>query len=221
MVSIARDVISAVKISEVYRALTGVEPRRTRPDTWRGPATWRGGDGLNVSLNDSDGVWYDFRDDTGGGVLDLVVAVRGGSRQDALRWLADFAGVAMDDTPLSAEDRQRWAEERRALERDLPDARWWRRTAVALSEELLCALKSSFFDPTAEDRPSSRELQDITRILARLQTMSDAALVTEYRWLRQQNPGLTWGMVRWARDYEKAERAALVRYFLEVENART
>jgi hypothetical protein len=110
------------------------------------------------------------------------------------------------------EDRARWAAERRELERDLPAARYWRRTAVALSEELLCVLKAAFFDPTAAERPSSQELQDVTRMLASLGHLGDAALVAECRWWRDHYPHTTANMVRWAREREKAERRALLRY---------
>lgn len=206
------DVLSGVKISQVYQALTGVEPRRTGRDTWRAPATWRAGDGLNVSGDDSRGVWHDFVDDSGGGILDLVARVRGGNRADALRWVADFAGYPLEDTPLSAEDRKRWAEERKQFELDLPEARYWRRTAVLLAEETLCELKSRFFDPTAQDRVSSRELRDVTGMLARLQNMGDDALVTQYRAWRTEHPNLTGLMVCLARAREAAEKRALLAY---------
>ena len=55
-----REILARVKISEVYYTLTGKEPRRVGSDAWRGAAVWRGGDGANVSLNDTRNVWYDF-----------------------------------------------------------------------------------------------------------------------------------------------------------------
>ena len=46
----ATEVLACVKfISNIYRALTGREPRRTGPAAWRTPAVWRGGD---VSMDD-------------------------------------------------------------------------------------------------------------------------------------------------------------------------
>lgn len=86
-------IFEQVRISDVYAALTGRKLRRTGVDTWRGQAWWRNGNGLNVRLDDSRGVWKDFVTNEGGGVLALVVRIRGGTRQDALRWVADFAGV--------------------------------------------------------------------------------------------------------------------------------
>jgi hypothetical protein len=213
-VRIVPDILSRVKISEVWRALGGPELRRTGSDAYRGSGWWRGGQGLNVSLNDAKNTYNDFVSGHGGGLFDLVVLVRGGTRADALRWLADLAGVPLDDKPLSAADRARWAAERREFERDLPEARYWRRAAVTLSEELLAVLKASFIDPTAEDRPSSSELQDLTFMLASLERMGDAALVAEYRTWAEREPQLTAGMVHAARLRERAEVRALLRYLI-------
>jgi hypothetical protein len=157
-------------------------------------------------------VWRDFVSGEGGGILDLVVSIRGGTRADALRWCADFAGVPMNDAPLSPHKREQWAAERREFARDLPKARHWRRAAVALTEELLCVLKSQFFDPTAEERPSSSELQHLTAMLASLKRMGDAALVPEYRTWLEREPQLTADMVHAARLRERAEVRALLRY---------
>lgn len=54
------EILARVKISEVYYVLTGKQPQRVGSDAWRGPAVWRGGDGLNVSLNDTRNLWHDF-----------------------------------------------------------------------------------------------------------------------------------------------------------------
>jgi hypothetical protein len=213
--SALQDVLSRVRISEVYRTLTGAAPRRTGRDIWRAAAPWRGGDGQDsVSGNDARGVWRDFVSGEGGGILDLVQRVKGGNRADALRFVADMAGVPLGDKPLSAADSARWAAEQREFERDLPDARYWRRAAVALTEELLGVLKSQFFDPTAEDRPSSFELQDLTAMLASLERMGDAALVVEYRAWLEREPQLTAHIVHEARLRERAEVRALLRYLI-------
>ena len=115
-------ILSRVKISGVCHVLTGREPRRTGRDTWRTAATWRVGDGLSVSGDDSRGVFHDFVTGEGGGILDLIVTVRGGSRQDALRWLAEFTGAPLEDKPLSPEDRTKYVRQRQAIERNLPSA---------------------------------------------------------------------------------------------------
>ncbi|MGA3099089.1 MAG: hypothetical protein ABSF25_21745 [Bryobacteraceae bacterium] len=209
--SAVEDVLSRVRISEVYTALTGITPRRAGPETWRAAATWRNGDGLNVSGDDARGVWHDFKTDEGGGVLDLVQRVRGCSRADALRWCADLAGVPLEDKPLAPEDRERWAAERRELERDLPDARCWRRAAVGLGEETLDREKSRLFGPT-EGRADLSAMRDISGMLAWLQCMGDAALAELYREWRRQYPGMTCALVRWAREREQVEVRALCRY---------
>jgi hypothetical protein len=84
------EILARVKISEVYCVLTEKRPRPVGPNSWRGPAVWRGGDGHNVSLNDTRNVWHDFTANEGGGVLDLVVRICGGSRQDALPLASGF-----------------------------------------------------------------------------------------------------------------------------------
>src|ERR1039458_1865723 len=187
--SATTDVLGWVKISEVYQALGGPELRGMR-----GPAFWRDGDGLNGSMDDSRGIWHDFTTGDGGGVLDLVVKVRGGNRADALRWAADLAGVPLDDKPLSAEGCARWAAERRELERDLPMAGLWLRAAIDLAEELLDVLKAVFFTGPS-DRIDFDGIRDTTRLLSTLQRIDGAALVAEYGWWRERYPGMTAAMV--------------------------
>jgi hypothetical protein len=205
------DILSRVKISQVYKALTGIEPRRTGLDTRRGPATWRGGDGHNVAMDDSRGVWHDFRDDSGGGVLDLIVRVRGGSRSDALRWLADFVGVHLTDYPLPPADRARRAQDRAELERTLPTAQHWRRAAVEITEELLSALKAALSDRSMEPIIPG-EIASVHHFLQSLQGLDGASLMAQYQWWAEHHPGLTAALVRAAQTRERAERRALLRY---------
>lgn len=207
-------VLSRVRISEVYRALTGIAPRRTGRETWRAPAPWRGGDSPDsVSGNDSRGVFHDFVDDSHGGVLDLVRRVRAGSRAEALRWTAGLAGVPIEDRHLSPEDRARWAAERCELERDLPDARYWRRAVLGLAEEALNREKSRLFDPTADGPTDVRAIADITAMISRLEAMPDVALVATYRDWRVEQPQTTALLVRIARQREQADVRTLCRYF--------
>jgi hypothetical protein len=207
--------LARVKISDVYAALGGPKLRKMR-----GPAFWRGGDGFNVSLDDGRGVWHDFTTDEGGGVLDLVVHVRGGNRADALRWCAGLAGIPLSDEPLSAEDRARWAKERRALERDLPTARCWRRAAVSMAEELLVSLKSALFDPTLP-QPEIDEIGHVENMMRSLQQQDGAALVAEFGWWLQHHPGLTVAMVASAKRLERAQRRALLAYLNETDSEGT
>jgi hypothetical protein len=203
--SAAADILARVKISDVARAL-GVEPHHGRI-----AAPWRETRDRNVTLSDEKNCWHDFVTGDGGGLVDLVVKIRGGTRADALLWCADLAGVPLDDKPFTAADRARWARERRAMERDLPAARYWRRTAVLLCDEKLVVLKASAFDPTA-DAPAPGEIAEWTREHARLNRLDGAALVDSYREAARREPQLTAGLVRWARERERIEVRALIEY---------
>lgn len=214
------DILARVRISEVYRALIGIQPRRIGPDTFRGPAAWRNGDGLNVSLDDCRGVWHDFVSDEGGGVLDLIQRVRGGSRADALRWCADLAGVPLSDEPLTPVERTHWAAERRELERELPTARYWQRAAVSLGEETLVELKAALFDPSMP-APAVNEIADMTGQVALWRRLDGTALVKEYHWWLEHHPGITGALVRWAKQRERIERRALRAYTKHTEAKET
>ncbi|HLK64726.1 MAG TPA: hypothetical protein VKU19_14875 [Bryobacteraceae bacterium] len=207
--STTQEILSAVKASDVYRALTGREARRTGRDNWRAAAIWRGGDGESVSIDDTRGVWHDFVSNEGGGVLDLVAKIRGGSRQDALHWCAEYAGLPLEDSAISDEDRARWAAQRRETDRNLPSARYWKRAAIAMGEDLQDLLKAGLFDPTASPRPEIGEIAGLERMLSRLRGLDGDALVQEYLSWRSDYPGLVAGMVRSAQSRERAERNAL------------
>jgi hypothetical protein len=205
------EVLASIKISQVYRALGGPELRRSGHDRYRGQAWWRNGDGLSISLDDTRGLWHDHRDGEGGGVLALVQRIRGGSRQDALHFVADVAGVPLDDKELSPKDKARWATERREIERHLPTARLWLRSAMALGEDVLDRLKAPLTVPELP-WPAVGEIARWTDQLATWRRLDDAGLVAEYlRWARHQ-PLLTGGLVYAARLRETAERRALRTY---------
>ena len=207
-------ILEQTRISDVYQALTGKKPQRTGTDTWRGPATWRGGDGLNVALDDSKNVFHDFVSNEGGGVLDLVQRIDGGSRQEAVKWVADFAGVPLDDQPLSREQRHEWAEERRRIEHHLPVAALWRRAATKLADELLDVLKAALFDPT-QPQPELGEIFQVEQLLSRLRRLENNDLVNEYTWWATRYPNTTAGLVRTARAREQAKRRALMAFLRE------
>jgi hypothetical protein len=208
------DLLAQVRISSVYEALTGKKPRRTGADTWRAPAAWRGGDGFNVSLDDSRGVWHDFVTDEGGGMLDLITRIVGGGRQDALKWVADFAGIHLDDGPLPPEQRQQWAEERRQVERHLSAAKLWQSAVTKLTDELLDSLKAALFDPTLP-WPEVGEIYHVEQLLSRLQRLDGGELVEEYTWWATRYPNTTAGLVRTARAREQAKRRALMAFLRE------
>jgi hypothetical protein len=116
------DLVSRVRISEIWTALGGEPPRHGRARAfWRPKA-----DALNVSLDDGKGTWYDFRDSVGGGVLDLIQHVHGGRRQDALRWLADYRGVLLADQQMTEVELREWAQRRRAAEAEAQRLVWWK-----------------------------------------------------------------------------------------------
>jgi hypothetical protein len=213
MTATTDQVLNRVRISGVYQALGGPKPRGMR-----GPAFWRRGDGLNVSMDDSRGVWKDFASNEGGGILDLVARVRGGGRADALRWVADLAGVPLDNTPISAEDRARWAVERRDTERSLPTARYWQRAAVCMAEELLNSLKAALFDPTLP-QPDVGEIASVENLLGSLRRVDGAALVAEYKWRLERRPGMTAALVHVAKQREQAARRALLEYLKRADPA--
>ncbi len=83
-----RDLIEYSSITDVWQALGGGPLRYGRGAAW-----WRDGDGHNVSLDESKGVWYDHARSEGGGVLDLVQTVLGCDGRAALHWLAGHQGV--------------------------------------------------------------------------------------------------------------------------------
>ena len=213
-------ILSGVKISEIYHSLTGKPPRRTGADTFRAPAAWRKGDGLNVSMDDSRGIWHDFVTDEGGGVLDLIVRLRGGNRQDALRWLAGFAGVPLEDKPLSPVEREDWARRQREIEAILPTARYWRAEAVCTAETILTEIKSRLFDPlppAPDDLSQPAPLRgkgifELEEALTRLRALEGADLVADFRGWERDYPGMTAMMVRSAKHREHAAQRALLAY---------
>ncbi len=215
------EILSRVRISEVYKSLTGAEPRRAGRDTWRGPAAWRGGDSPDsVSGDDARGVWHDFPTDQGGGILDLIVTARGGDRAAALQWLADFVGMPLDDRPLSQAERAEWVAERREIERFLPVARLWRRAAVNMATQVQDAAKAALFDPSVSPAPV-QDIADMERLVRRLNRLDGTELISEYREWATAYPRLTEVMVKTARTREAAERRALLAYLQQTNPERS
>jgi hypothetical protein len=189
------EILSLVSITQVWSLLGGGELRRKRGRAW-----WRNGDGWSVSVDDRRGCWYDHRDGIGGGVLDLIVKVRGGSHADALRWLAAVVGVPVDDRPLSYKDRQRWALEREQTQRIRSEATYFADAATELAELELEELSQSDparFGPTA--------------FLSRLRLCPEA----EYcAWL-ESHPQLAAGLVHAGQERERRIVRMLWSYMTE------
>ncbi|MGA7239698.1 MAG: CHC2 zinc finger domain-containing protein [Bryobacteraceae bacterium] len=110
------------------------------------------------------------------------------------------------------EDRQRWAAERRAIERDLPEARYWRRAAVDMAEEALVNLKAALFAPD-EPQPDTAEIHRLTQQLAAWKRMDGADLIREYQKWQKRAPGFAWAMTEAAREREKSEAYAICKLF--------
>jgi hypothetical protein len=157
--------------------------------------------------------------DADGDVFDFIARIQGLTFVEAKRLLASEAGITLKDSPISPEDRSRWAAERAAMERDLPAARLWKQTSIALGEELLNHLKSALFDPTAT-LPGTFEISDWEERIATWRRLDGAGLVEEFRKWRDREPEMVAAMVRVARDRELAEVRALIAYFQEIERKR-
>jgi hypothetical protein len=213
--TVVEDILSRVRITEVYQALTGAKPKHSGHGVYRGSAVWRVGDGYNVSIDDERSVWHDFVTDEGGGVLDLVVKVRGGSRQDALRWLAEFVGIEIEGRPLSQEDRQRWRKDSERIERYLPLALLWRRAAVMLTQETLDRLKGALFDSDLP-WPEINEIYNIEQLLKRLVKSDGIELIEEFEWWKDKYPGITEALVKQAQKRERIEVLALQQFIREM-----
>lgn len=124
--SSATDLVAAASITNIWTALGGAPLRHGR-----GRAFWRDGDGYNVSLSDDKGAWHDFATGEGGGVLDLVQRVLGGSRKAAAAWLAEIQGQTLDG-PRSDQGRRT----QRALLPDLAvNIEHWRNALTAELED--------------------------------------------------------------------------------------
>jgi hypothetical protein len=128
----ASAIVDSIRISEVWAALGGDPLRRCR-----GKAFWRDGDGYNISLNDQKGCWYDFRDNAGGGMLDLICLVLQCDRASAIAWLSDYAGMPLDSETFSTPQHRRAAE---------------------IEAELLLAWRAGVFDSLLEQRNFSLKL---------------------------------------------------------------
>lgn len=171
------DLIVRTQMTEVWVALGGGDPRRGR-----GRAFWRGGYGYNVSINADKGAWFDHVTGEGGGILDLILLVRDCSRQDALKWLADYYNLPLDNHQVTPEERQERAAQR---ERDLDDGRaagYFSIAAAALAEESLEQMAA--FD-------LRRKL--LTDVMRTCQT--ESGLLSEFRAWRQAEPDLTTALV--------------------------
>jgi len=69
----------------IVREIFGDKPTETK----NGGQRLRFGQHGSKSVNLDEGTWYDHEEKTGGGPLDLITHIRGGSIADAIKWLED------------------------------------------------------------------------------------------------------------------------------------
>ena len=198
----ANEVLSAVRISAVWCALGGEEPRHGRARAfWRQHA-----DGFSVSLNDARGIWFDFRDNIGGGILALVQHVRGGMRKDALRWLSEHFCLPLAEHEWTEAEKREWARRRQAAEKQArPLARlalWWLRTRMAeLSDAKAEAISGDNIDIEA--------LAYAARELHRLETLTAGDVLHEFVRFKAEHPEECDGLLMIGRTWENVCLAAV------------
>jgi len=210
----ARDIAASVKISAVYRALTGIDAKHHR-----GIAVWRDGKARSVALSDTKGTWFDHAAGEGGGVIDLVRRVRACDAQEALHWLAEYAGIPLDDKPIPPAERRRYAREKRLLDRDMPIALMWRRAAIAMAEQVLCDLKTKLWDTTdieVDMHAIVLEIQARELLLSQWQRLAGTELVETYRSFLCSFPTLTSGMLKALRRRQGVEGRVAWRWIFGV-----
>ena len=96
IVSSVDEIIRSVPITKVWAALGG-GPLKGEGHKKRGAAFWRKGENkTSVSVDVDEGLWIDFRDNRGGGVLHLIQTVFGCDRAAAVQWLANYTGVKLE-----------------------------------------------------------------------------------------------------------------------------
>jgi hypothetical protein len=205
--------IEQTRITDVWKWLGGCEIRRGRAQAfWRKDA-----DGWSVSLSDENCTWYDHRDGIGSGILDLIVRVRGGTRGEALRWLADWRCVRLDgDAPLSFTDRHRYAQARRDAPELARKAGLWyaerredlerlKADAVACGDHAALASAAREHSRLTTLRPDGAAIIREYLRARRADPEGTAALVAEgERWARVSEALVTLLIARWARDPEAA-----------------
>jgi hypothetical protein len=185
----ATEVVECVRISEVWFALGGGPLRRGR-----GRAFWRDGDGFNVSLSNDKDCWHDFASGDGGGVLDLVQRVRGGTRAEALHFVAEVAGLPLDDKPLSPRRRQVYAAYRHQAGSLAQQCAWWVRASIQELERIKAQ---------ANENDDFHALSWSSRELYRMQQAVPSALMARFLNAMRDHPKNTASLVEAGREDEQ------------------
>ncbi len=139
--------------------------------------------------------WHCFGCNSDGDAFDFIAKIEGTDFNGAKRRLAELAGFTLDGGECTREDVERWAAEKRAVQADLPAARFWRRAALALGYELLENLKAGL-ESSAALQPAPGEIATWTRQLARWRKIDGAELVAEFVGWRNGHPEMTGALVR-------------------------
>jgi hypothetical protein len=169
-------------VTDVWAALGGPPIRNRRSRAW-----WRDGDKPSVAIYADEGRWRDWAANAHGDVIDLVRLVRQCSFADAVRWLADFAGI-----DISADPVRRNYKPDTGWRADLRDATYWAMAAKPLAEMALAEMplyRMAGEPATDPDRGPHTRLLDVIR-------KGEMTCVEEFRQWRKGNPRLTAAMVR-------------------------
>jgi hypothetical protein len=202
----AAEIVSHARISQVWGVLGGGEIKRNRSR-----AFWRSGDGWSVSLDDDKNCWFDHRDAIGGGVLDLIQHVRGGSRAEALRWLSEFYALPLNGAPR--EVRRRYGKARRRAPGLALAAEIWHIERLAELDELkLDAVERDdmlALEAAAREDDLLRNHLNATGIIRAYLNAKEkwpehtAALVAQgKKWRRASEAALAMVIAQWAEDAE-------------------
>lgn len=194
-------------ILDVWRALGGEELRNGR-----GRAFWRDGDGLNVKVDSQHNRWFDFVFSEGGGILRLIEIALRCSKSAAIRWLADFSGVELDEeTP---ERRRRRVETYRTASEISIDAALWSR-ALSVEIERLYSLSLNGLDAASglgclDDEAFGQAADEVMARYGRLRYVllggDPEYLLRLYLAMRRSKPEATRALVEWGRaDLEDAD----------------
>lgn len=210
----AGEILGRVTITEVWEALGGSPPRFRRAS-----AFWRETKDLNVSLNDEKGAWYDHARGEGGGVLDLVQHAHGGSRADALAWIAQRFGLPLKSgRAFTPAERAEYARRRRLAEaqaRPLARTVWyWRQGRIA-------ALEDAKREAIDGEHLDFEVLAMSARALYRFENLDAESLVRGYLAAVKADPVATAAVVKTARAWANACRVAVGAVVRKIEKEQT
>jgi CHC2 zinc finger len=143
--------------------------------------------------------------------IGFLERVRGQNFREVLDFLGARYGVPILPLVRSTTERQNWAVQQQAIERDLPNARLWKRAALELCDEVLDDCKERFFRGFKD--VEAQEIYALTRFSEHLRKVDGRALAEEWISWKRNKPELTSALVRVGRALETADQRA-VRAFL-------